>query len=372
MASLDHENIVRVYDISEEDGVFIVAECVSGRDLGSFLRKGRPQSEPFTRKIARQLLEALAYAHRHGVIHRDIKPSNILITQNGDAKVADFGIARLVEDDQAGEPGEIIGSARYMSPEQLTGKKATPRSDVYSVGVLLYHCVTGTPPFVGEIKDLARRQIREEPRPPRELNKKLSPHMEAVILKALAKDPDDRYPSATAMLEDLQSGTAATAAPSRNSRRLLIASVLTLLLMAGGGFSVAAGLKYADGSPEQDGKLLGGVQDVKTATAPQAPADYSATPPAGAGKEKTSEEASATSKEKPVSYVTVPDVRSYFDYSARRMLAARGLKVKIVHDSKYGYANRGIAWATDPGFGTRIPRGSTVILYTTPRTRSGA
>ena len=139
--------------------------------------------------MAIQLLHALSYAHRRGIIHRDIKPSNILLTSEGTVKVADFGIARIVEEDDAGDAGEIVGSARYMSPEQLRGEDATPRSDVYSVGVLLYHCLTGRPPFSGDVKSLARQHIHKDPTPPRRLNKRITPEMEAVIMKALSKSP---------------------------------------------------------------------------------------------------------------------------------------------------------------------------------------
>ena len=156
--------------------------------------------------MATQLLHALSYAHRRGIIHRDIKPSNILLTSGGTVKVADFGIARIVEEDDVpmGEPGEIVGSARYMSPEQLRGEDATPRSDIYSVGVLLYHCLTGRPPFSGDVKSLARQHIHKDPTPPRRLNKRITPGMEAVIMKALSKKPRDRYFSANAMLDDIE------------------------------------------------------------------------------------------------------------------------------------------------------------------------
>src|SRR4051812_17557206 len=259
MASLDHENIVKVYDISQDGEVpFIVAEYVDGQDVGDVL-KGTPEGcmgERFMRGLVGQLLEALDYAHRRGVIHRDIKPSNIIITREGIVKVADFGIARLVEEEEAGEPGEIIGSARYMSPEQLRGEETTPRSDLYSVGILLYHCLTGRPPFSGDAKSVARQQIHKEPTPPHRLNKEISPGIETVIMRALAKDPKDRYPSALAMLENLRRSTSAEdyvrTGGSRKRRRsrgsnrktLLVSSILTLLLLGGG--TAVASLGYLD------------------------------------------------------------------------------------------------------------------------------
>ncbi|MGI9050678.1 MAG: protein kinase domain-containing protein [Rubrobacteraceae bacterium] len=384
MAYLDHENIVRVYDISQDEQTpFIVAECVSGDDLGRLLNKERRLEESFTREVAAQLLRALSYAHRRGVIHRDIKPSNILIDVTGAVKVADFGIARLLENDEAGEPGEIIGSARYMSPEQLTGKQTTQRSDIYSVGILLYNCLTGEPPFVGDLKSLTRRQLREDPRPPRELNQKISPHMEAVILKALAKDPAERYQSAGDMLEDLQVRSTrrrdpASAGSFLAGRWRLVAATLALLMLLAGGAMLAAGLGYplgsAGASPTDPAsqKPLRGVDAVLEEPPPAAPQD-----PQTAQKlfAKLSGSGTASSAAPPVTpptsdktgYVVVPNVRTYFDYSAREILANSGFRVRIVHSSRSGYANRGVTWKTRPAIGTPAPPGSTVTVYATPK-----
>src|SRR5918911_191487 len=269
MAYLDHQNIVKVYDISQDGEVpFIVVECVSGRDLGDLIggrrRSGR-LDEQFVRRMARQLLQALSYAHRRGIIHRDIKPSNILLTSGGTVKVADFGIARIVEEDDVpmGEAGEIVGSARYMSPEQLRGEDATPRSDVYSVGVLLYHCLTGRPPFSGDVKSLARLHMHKDPTPPRRLNRRITPGMEAVIMKALSKKPRDRYFSANAMLDDIEmeatprsAGTKEASMSARRKARggaLVLASVVVLLLLVGGGGALARGVR-----PLPKGGLGGG------------------------------------------------------------------------------------------------------------------
>src|SRR5919106_3050465 len=256
MASLDHENIVKVYDISQDGEVpFIVVECIAGRDVGDLLanRRGGRLNEQFVKRMAEQLLLALSYAHRRGIIHRDIKPSNILLTQEGSVKVADFGIARIIEEDDAGgAPGEIVGSARYMSPEQLRGEDATPRSDVYTVGVLLYHCLTGRLPFSGDVKSLARQHMHKDPTPPRRLNKRITPGMEAVIMKALSKKPRDRYFSANAMLDDIEmkaqprsAGTTEAPGQARRKARggaLVVASEAVLLLLLGGGGALASGL----------------------------------------------------------------------------------------------------------------------------------
>jgi len=359
MASLDHQNIVKVYDISPDgEAPFIVEEYVGGRDLGSLLsrQRGGRLEEPFAVRVAVQLLKALAYAHWRGVIHRDIKPSNILITPGGIVKVADFGIARLVEEDGEGD-GEIIGSARYMSPEQLRGLEATQRSDVYSVGVLLYHCLTGRPPFSGDVRSLVRQHLREAPRPPRELNRGISPQMEAVILRAMAKDPEARYPSATAMLDEIEEGARQKARsgtremPRRRMGRgrLALVSTLAVLLLGGGTAVGASGLAgYVDLSPRSS---VG--QAVAAEPLRSAPPGI----PEVAGQE--------ASRDAPL--VPVPDVRPYFDYSAREILVNRGFKVRIVYAYREGYANRGVAWGTDPPAGTLAPAGSTVTVYSTPK-----
>jgi serine/threonine-protein kinase len=415
MASLDHENIVKVYDISQDGEVpFIVVECVAGRDVGDLLggNRGGRLNEQFVRRMATQLLRALSYAHRRGIIHRDIKPSNILLMPDGTVKVADFGIARIVEEDDAetGEPGEIVGSARYMSPEQLTGRDATPRSDIYSVGVLLYHCLTGRPPFSGDVKSLARQHIHNHPTPPRKLNKRITPRMEAVILKALAKDPADRYPSATAMLDDIEiealpKAAATTEAPktksaSRKGRGgLVLASVLALLLILGG--ALASG--FVDLPLERDlGNTMSRMNPVETNPPEEPPqtsqdsqqtgqeeadpqTDGSGEPaPVGTATE-TSTGTVAESNRQNVAAVTegataqvvetqpqrelvpVPDVTAYYDYYAADTLASSGFDVRFVYDYQEGFAPRGVTWATDPAVGTLAPAGSTVTVYATPK-----
>jgi eukaryotic-like serine/threonine-protein kinase len=385
MASLDHENIVKVYDISQDGEVpFIVVECVSGRDLGDLLggrrRSGR-LNEQFVRRKAMQLLHALSYAHRRGIIHRDIKPSNILLTSGGTVKVADFGIARIVEEDDVpmGEAGEIVGSARYMSPEQLRGEDATPRSDVYSVGVLLYHCLTGRPPFSGDVKSLARQHMHKDPTPPRRLNRRITPGMEAVIMKALSKKPRDRYFSANEMLDDIgiesPPRSARTTESPKSARRkarggaLVLASVAVLLLLLGGGGALAAGLV---GLP-QDGSVASTLSRMNPVeTEPPAPPQGAQGESKGQSRnqnvasvtEAASSQAGTPARPK---VVPVPNVTAYYDYYAEDALARRGFEARFVYDYQDGFAPRGVTWATDPAAGTLAPRGSTVTVYATPK-----
>ena len=420
MASLDHENIVKVYDISQDGEVpFIVAECIAGKDVGGLIaarRDGR-LDEAFVKDMAEQLLSALSYAHGRGIIHRDIKPSNILVTPGGTIKVADFGIARILEEDdvEEGEPGEIVGSARYMSPEQLRGEEATPRSDLYSVGILLYHCLTGRPPFSGDVRNLAKQHVHETPTPPRRLNKKISPGMEAVILKALAKNPAHRYGSAAGMLDDIEGlpgdGRAPTSAarpsPGRpetarrrwNRGRLALASALALLLLAGGGGALAAERGYLDlpalaggGGAGSAGDTLGRATPVDTQGAPETPETAQ-----GAGTGDAQEQAEPARQEpvqeevaqrEPVEeavrnagasasaaangeeeYVPVPEVTTFYDYYARQALADNGLEAKFVYEYRPGFAPRGVTWATEPAAGTRVPVGTTVTVFATPQDR---
>ena len=360
MASLDHENVVKVYDISRESDVpFIVAECVEGRDLGVMLsERGGTLSEEFTRRVVSQLLHGLSYAHRRGIIHRDIKPSNILLTPEGTVKVADFGIARIVDEEAPEEPGEIVGSARYMSPEQLQGKEATPRSDIYSVGIVLYHCLTGGPPFSGDLKSLVNQQLHEVPESPRKLNRKISYHMESVVLRALSKDPAHRYRSARAMMEDIENEGRTEIVPEmkgisrrtiirrRNRKFPILVSLLAVLLVIVGLALAAFSLGYVNAPP---GMPLG--QALQTDIG-------SVEVPKSSGQSKAID---------PANMVSVPNVDTYYDYWAEQTLTNEGFKVEVVRDYKDGYANRGVTWGADPGIGSMAPYGSTITIYTTPK-----
>ena len=216
-ARLAHPNIVQVYDAGEAefDGretSYIVMEYVPGGDLKGLIDvRGRLPGAELAR-LGDEICAGLAHAHERGVIHRDIKPHNILLDENGHAKVTDFGIARALDATQATRTGAYLGTALYSSPEQLRGQKATPKSDVYSLGVTLYQAATGEPPFSGSTPlEIASQHVSKIPTPPRERGADVSENLEALILGCLAKDSDDR-PSAEEARSRLDAEIRTTAA----------------------------------------------------------------------------------------------------------------------------------------------------------------
>jgi len=203
-ASLSHPNIVSIYDVGHEQGLhFIVMEYVSGPTLKDVIQRGR--LDPLrAADIAAQICEALEHAHAGGVIHRDIKPHNILLSGNR-VKVTDFGIARAASAVNITSAGTVLGSVKYLSPEQARGGFAGERSDLYSLGVVLYEMVTGSVPFKGETPiSIAMQHVEAGVTPPRRLAPQIPERLERVVLKAMQKDPLERYHSARDMLRELQ------------------------------------------------------------------------------------------------------------------------------------------------------------------------
>ncbi|WP_189599583.1 Stk1 family PASTA domain-containing Ser/Thr kinase, partial [Streptomyces lateritius] len=211
-ASLNHPAIVAVYDTGEDyvDGVsipYIVMEYVDGSTLRELLHSGRKLLPERTLEMTVGILQALEYSHRAGIVHRDIKPANVMLTRTGQVKVMDFGIARAMGD--AGmtmtQTAAVIGTAQYLSPEQAKGEQVDARSDLYSTGCLLYELLTVRPPFVGDSPvAVAYQHVREEPQPPSNFDAEITPSMDAIVLKALVKDPDYRYQSADEMRADIE------------------------------------------------------------------------------------------------------------------------------------------------------------------------
>src|SRR5450759_3787463 len=195
-ANLSHPNIVPVFDWGEDSGTyFIVMEFIDGRPLSAILKTAGPLSADRTADIGAPVAAALGYAHKHGVIHRDVKPGNVLITDEGQVKVTDFGIARAINTEESlTQTGAVMGTATYFSPEQAEGIGVDARSDIYSLGVVLFEMVTGRPPFLGDTPvAVASKHVRDHPPQPRELNPSIPPTFEAIILKSWAKDPNHRY-----------------------------------------------------------------------------------------------------------------------------------------------------------------------------------
>ncbi|MCX5391837.1 Stk1 family PASTA domain-containing Ser/Thr kinase [Streptomyces sp. NBC_00094] len=211
-ASLNHPAIVAVYDTGEDyvDGVsipYIVMEYVDGSTLRELLHSGRKLLPERTLEMTVGILQALEYSHRAGIVHRDIKPANVMLTRTGQVKVMDFGIARAMGDSgmTMTQTSAVIGTAQYLSPEQAKGEQVDARSDLYSTGCLLYELLTVRPPFIGDSPvAVAYQHVREEPQAPSNFDAEITPSMDAIVLKALVKDPDYRYQSADEMRADIE------------------------------------------------------------------------------------------------------------------------------------------------------------------------
>ncbi|MFE4868661.1 Stk1 family PASTA domain-containing Ser/Thr kinase [Streptomyces sp. NPDC056682] len=211
-ASLNHPAIVAVYDTGEDyvDNVsipYIVMEYVDGSTLRELLHSGRKLLPERTLEMTIGILQALEYSHRNGIVHRDIKPANVMLTRTGQVKVMDFGIARAMGDSgmTMTQTAAVIGTAQYLSPEQAKGEQVDARSDLYSTGCLLYELLTVRPPFVGDSPvAVAYQHVREEPQPPSNFDAEITPEMDAIVLKALVKEPEYRYQSADEMRADIE------------------------------------------------------------------------------------------------------------------------------------------------------------------------
>jgi serine/threonine protein kinase len=223
---LTHPNIVVVFDAGEEDGLYyIIMELVEGRSLQALLDDGQSFPLPRVLRIMEQACSALQFAHERNVVHRDIKPANLMLTGDDTVKVTDFGTAKILQFGTVQQTAHVMGTPSYMSPEQVKGRAVDGRSDIFSLGVMLYEMVTGQKPFPGQnITTVIYKIVNEEPVPPKQVDASIHPGISAVVMRALAKDPDTRYQSCREMLEDLRSYRSLSATPGTPQSTMAINS----------------------------------------------------------------------------------------------------------------------------------------------------
>jgi serine/threonine protein kinase len=266
-AALNHPSIVAVYDTGESIDKhgshvpYIVMEYVEGQTLRDIMRgaeNGRKILPERALSITADILSALDYSHRSGIIHRDIKPANVMLTPSGQVKVMDFGIARAIADTSSAmtQTAAVIGTAQYLSPEQARGETVDARSDIYSTGCLLYELLTGRPPFIGDSPvSVAYQHVREEAKPPSQLNPDVSQAIDNIVAKSLAKRVDDRYESAAAMRKDLERVLAGHPVDAPTSATAVVPGATQVAPAVAAAAAAGAGARRATPEPEdeQDG-----------------------------------------------------------------------------------------------------------------------
>jgi eukaryotic-like serine/threonine-protein kinase len=356
-ASLNHPSIVAVYDTGEDMSSashvpYIVMEYVDGRTLRDLLRDDRRLLPERALEITDGVLRALDYSHRSGIVHRDIKPGNVMLTRTGEVKVMDFGIARAVSDAQATmtQTAQVIGTAQYLSPEQARGERVDARSDLYSTGCLLYELLTGRPPFLGDSPvAIAYQHVRENPVPPSRLDPEIPPWADSIVLKAMAKDPAQRYQSAAEMRTDIQ--RALSGVPVAAPRGVGYATTQRMgtgTTMAAGRTRAIPGYEYG---PGEDDYTEGGGPRRRTWLWWAAGALLVLAVLGG------------------VAYaffggsggVPVPQVSGLTVKQATTQVEKAGLKPKVVHQSSTTVQKNTVI-STSPANGTLVAKGTTVTL----------
>ena len=382
-AGLQHPNVVSVYDRGEWDGTYYIAmEYLDGRSLKEIVAERGPLPPEEAVDATLGVLRAARFAHRRGIIHRDLKPHNVLVDPEGRVKVTDFGIARAGASDMT-ETGSIMGTAQYLSPEQAQGHAVTERSDLYAIGVLLYELLTGRVPFDGEAAvTIALKQVQEEPVPPGQVNAAVPPALEAVVLRALEKDPARRFADADefiAALEAARGGTALPAAvvydelveeppPLRGwvwalLLVLVVAGiVIAALLLAGGGERVrvpsvvGAGVSAATERLQRDGFEVESVRD----TSRRERNTVIAQSPRGGRRVEEGATVRVTVSDGPGTR-SVPDVTGDGRQAALRELSRAGFRVRERRRSSDDVPENRVI-ETRPAAGQQVDAGASVTL----------
>jgi beta-lactam-binding protein with PASTA domain/tRNA A-37 threonylcarbamoyl transferase component Bud32 len=399
-ANLNQPNIVNVYDWGIEDSTYyLVMEYVKGRDLKDIIVQGGPLLPERAVEIAMAICLALDVAGAHGIVHRDIKPQNIIVTNDGQIKVMDFGIARTAGGSAMTQTGTIMGTAQYISPEQAQGRVADPRSDLYSLGVVLYEMLTGKVPFDGENPvAIAYKHVREDPLAPSLINPDISPELEAVVMKALAKNPENRYQSAMEMRSDLerclegspvyatpvlprddvargQTQAFSAGGPPRRSRvgwlwALVIAILLTGIAVGiwaivnnSGGVTVPyiVGQKRTDAEATLTGLGLKMKVSKEVVDATKAKDTIVSQDPAANKKLEKGGTVEVVVSKGP-ELVTVPSLVGMSPAEAQAALAALGLKVGGTTDAFNAQVPKGKVASQNPNPNTQVPKGTEVAI----------
>lgn len=387
-ASLSHPNIIDVHDVGEEENIpYLVMELVRGQTLKAIIAAEAPFHATDVAELLGQVGAALDYAHTHGYVHRDVKPGNILIDELGRARVVDFGIAKGVADHDLTEIGGGIGTAGYISPEQASGLMATPASDLYSVGVIAYEMLTGSLPFRADSAvGLAVQHVQDDAAPPSRLRPGISPAIDAVVLRALDKDPTKRWQTVSAFASALRDGRAAPLRPfstqsgdqdSGKQSTSLIPTIAAIVLVLG----ALAGLLWfgstlrtpQPASPTaavivpSDPIITGAVEEVAPAptlasTEQQAPTPLATQPPIVPG---TGPQDVATN----TVLIPVPDLQGLSIADANRSLLPLGLRVAMGQPTFSDTFRLNTVVSQDPPAGLRVPEG-TVIHVSLSRGKS--
>ncbi|MGW4726410.1 protein kinase domain-containing protein [Streptomyces sp. NPDC004291] len=390
-ASLNHSCVAAVYDAgwlpTAPPRPFLVMEYVSGHTAAERLRSAPPSTQEAVDWVA-GTLEALACAHAAGLVHRDVKPANVMITTDGLVKVMDFGIAHISDGHDKGVTGtgSSVGTAAYMSPEQARGRPVDARSDLYSTGCMFYELLTGRRPFTGDSPfALAYQHMCEDPPPPGDLGVQLPPHVQAVLTRAMAKDPDDRFADATAMRDALLApgshdftpvqdttlletpafpaeGTTTPLRTSRRSRGPRRTALAALALLGAG--AVAAAVITA--APDATHAIGPGTQ-----TSPSSSASPSPGPEPSSGRpESTTRPTTGTSPTSPRASTepTTPTVAVPGNLVGKTLAQARAdlaeLGLDIALTPRSSDVGTSTVMATVPSAGTRLSRGDAVLLAT--------
>ena len=380
-ASLSHPNIVAVHDRGRTgDGSYYIAmEYVPGGTLKDRIVRDGALAPGVSAGVAEQIADALSAAHEHGVIHRDIKPQNALVTRSGDVKVTDFGIARAAASPSVTATSVVLGTAAYMSPEQAQGRVVGPQTDLYSLGVVLYEMLTGALPFEAENPiALSLKHVNEPAPSPREANPEVPEALDEITLKLLAKEPADRYPSASALADDLarlQAGLAPTVVDAEKTT--LMAAPLpplpqqnrtakTAVVQPPSPTRVAAPTRGAPPAQKRRGGLLRLLAPLLAGVALVAGLAYALTQ-AGDGNSTTTtqspqgSEPAAPAQDTPTT-VQVPDLSNLTQEEAVAELRNRGLQSRIESTQSYP-EGEGYVLDQTPGIEEAVEEGGTVTLY---------